>query len=46
MIELSINMAEIRDFTEEIVEVPGTVLKSGAFNVQAAVCRRTEGKAK
>lgn len=46
MIELGINTAEIRDFTEKIVEVPGTIFEIRRFNVQETVCRRTEGKAK
>jgi len=46
MIELIINMAEMRDFTEEIVEVPGTIFEIKRFNVQETVCRRTERKAK
>ena len=39
-------MVEMRDFTEEIVEAPGTIFEIRRFNVEEPVCGRTEGKAK
>jgi len=37
MIELTINVPEVREFIKEIVEVPGKVFEMVRFNVQQAV---------